>query len=171
MGILDDLLARVRTAAGGIQTGTLIGSVIQNHPEDIMSLQREQLLQGKSASGKDIRPYYSEDVKPRGYFNSVESAKRYADWKVTGISYPAYGGARNPDAPNLYISGKFHSELGVQFSLTTVVVAPETTYAATIVAKYGSDTFGLMPENWNRIFYEYGAYNELMNEIKAILYT
>lgn len=171
MGILDDLLMRVKTAAGGIETGTLIGSVVQNHSEDIMSLQKEQLLGGKSSSGDDIRPYYSEDVRPNGWFKSTESAKRYAEWKVSGISYPSYsGGARNPDAPNLYITGKFHDELEIQFSLTTVAVVPGTTYAATIVSKYGIETFGLMPENWKRIFYEYGAYNELMNEIKMILY-
>ncbi len=171
MGILDELLGRVRTVAEGVENGAMVGAAIQSHSEDIMSLQKEQLLQGKTSGGDDIRPYYSEDLRPGGYFNSVESAKRYADWKASGISYPAFGGSRNPDAPNLYINGKFHSELGVQFTATTVAIVPETGYAATIVTKYGYETFGLMPENWNRIFYEYGAYNELMNEIKAILYT
>lgn len=171
MGILDDLLLRVQDVAGGITTGTLIGGVVQNHSEDIMELQREQLLCGKSSSGEDIRPYYSEDVKPSGYFNSVESAKRYANWK-SELSYPSFrGGRRNPDAPNLYINGKFHSELGVQFSLVSVAVVPETSYAATIVAKYGIQTFGLTMDRWTRIFEEYGAYNELMNEIKSILYV
>lgn len=171
MGILDDLLLRVQDVAGGITTGTLIGGVVQNHPVDIMKLQREQLLCGKSSSGEDIRPFYSEDVKPHGYFNSVESAKRYANWK-SGLSYPSFRGERrNSDAPNLYINGKFHNELGVRFSLMSVAVVPETSYAAKIVAKYGTRTFGLTMDRWTRIFEEYGAYNELMNEIKSILYV
>ena len=170
MGILDDLLLRVREVAGGITTGTLIGGVIQDHRDDILELQREQLLCGKASSGEDIRPYYSEDLKPSGYFNSVDSAKRYAVWKST-LSYPSFSGKRNPDAPNLYINGQFHSELGVQFSLLSVAVVPETNYAATIVSKYGISTFGLMPSRWMRIFEQYGAYNELMNEIKSILYV
>lgn len=170
MGILDELLNRVKDVAGGITTGILIGSVVQNHRVDIMELQKEQLLNGKSSSGEDIRPFYSEDVKPHGYFNSIESAKNYAAWKST-LSYPSFSGRRNPDAPNLYINGKFHEELGVRFSALSMAVVPETAYAATIVSKYGISTFGLMPSMWARIFEEYGAYNELMDEIKSILYV
>ena len=122
-----------------------------------------------AANGEDIRPYYSEDLKPSGYFYSVESAGRYSAWKQNGINYP-YSANRNPDAPNLYINGRFHDELGVQFNADTVGIVGTTGYSKGIVAKYGTNTFGLMADNWRTIFVERGAYDELMNEIRIILH-
>ena len=170
MGILNDLLARVRTVNDGLQSGQMVRDVIVRHDDDILQLQKVQLFEGKSSSGEDIRPYYSEDLRPGGHFYSVESAGRYAAWKLDGIDYP-YSANRNPDAPNLYINGKFHSELGVQFNPDTVEVIGITAYAKQIVAKYGIQTFGLMMQNWMLIFEDRGAYNELMQEIKNILYV
>ena len=169
MGILNDLRARVQGVNDGLQNGQLVRNVLIPHRDDIHELQCQQLFAGLAANGKEIRPYYSEDLKPSGYFHSVESAGRYAAWKKDGINYP-YKANRNPDAPNLYINGRFHSELGVEFLMDAVGVAPLTSYAAGIVAKYGINTFGLMMSNWTLIFTEYGAYNELMNELKTRLY-
>lgn len=170
MGILDDLRTRVRAVNEGLQTGGMVCDVLMRHPDDILELQRLQLFQGLAASGEDIRPYYSEDLKPSGYFYSVESAGRYAAWKKDGINYP-YSVTRNPDAPNLYINGRFHDEIGVQFTNDTVGIVPTTPYAAGIMAKYGINTFGLMPSNWKIIFEEKGAYYELMQQIKQRLYV
>lgn len=170
MGILEDLRLRVRGIDAGIRSGQMIRDVIVRHPDDILEYQRRQLLEGKASSGEDIRPYYSEDLKPSGYFYSVESAGRYAAWKETGISYP-YSAKRNPDAPNLYINGRFHDELGVRFSANDVGIVPTTPYAAGIMAKYGMNTFGLMKSYWVAIFTERNAYNELMLIIKTRLYV
>lgn len=170
MGILNDLRNRVTTVNDGLQTGEMVRNVVIRHADDIMELQKIQLFQGKASSGQDIRPFYSEDLKPTGYFHSVESAGRYSAWKQTGISYP-YSVDRNPDAPNLYINGKFHSELDVEFGMEAVGIIGATAYAKRIMLKYGIQTFGLMPSNWMAIFTERGAYNELMNEIKTKLYV
>ena len=170
MGILNDLRARVQNVNDGLQTGELIRNVIILHPGDIMELQLQQLFSGIASNGEDIRPYYSEDLKPSGHFHSVESAGRYAAWKRDGISYP-YQANRNPDAPNLYINGRFHSELGVQFGADNVAVVPLTPYAANIVAKYGLNTFGLMESNWTIIFVQRGAYNELVEQLRQKLYV
>jgi len=170
MGILDDLRARVQSVNDGLQTGELVRSVVVRHPDDILDLQKLQLFQGLAANGEDIRPYYSEDLKPSGYFHSVESAGRYAAWKRDGINYP-YSVQRNPDAPNLYINGKFHDELGVEFATDTVGIVGTTGYSKSIVAKYGINTFGLMMANWMVLFIERGAYDELMSELKSKLYV
>lgn len=169
MGILDALRDRVQYVSSGLQTGEMVRNVVMRHPGEIMEYQRLQLFAGKAANGKDIRPYYSEDLKPGGYFHSVESAGRYAAWKQD-INYP-YTVQRNPDAPNLYINGKFHRELGVQFGPSTVGIVATTPYASMIMAKYGVQTFGLMMSNWIAIFVEHGAYMELMQEIKQRLYV
>ena len=169
MGILNDLRARVASVNDGLQTGELVRNVIVNHPDDILNLQKEQLFSGLASNGQDIRPYYTEDLKPNGYFHSVESAKRYSAWKENGINYP-YSAKRNPDAPNLYINGRFHDELGVQFDTQTVGIVGTTGYSKGIIAKYGIQTFGLMIANWIAIFVERGAYNELMDELRTRLY-
>lgn len=170
MGILNDLRTRVQYINDGLETGELVRNVIIQHSDDILDLQKMQLFQGLAANGQDIRPYYSEDLKPSGYFHSVESARRYAAWKKDGINYP-YTANRNPDAPNLYINGRFHDELGVQFAADTVGIVGTTGYSKGIIAKYGISTFGLMMANWMVIFVERGAYDELMNEIKTRLYV
>ena len=169
MGILNDLLARVESVNDGLQTGELVRNVVVQHPDDILDLQKMQLFQGLAANGQEIRPYYSEDLKPKGYFYTVESAKRYSAWKESGINYP-YSAQRNPDAPNLYINGRFHDELGVQFDAQTVGIVGTTGYSKGIIGKYGIQTFGLMMANWMVIFIERGGYNELMQELKQRLY-
>lgn len=170
MGILNDLRTRVQGVNDGLTTGELIRNVIIQHPDDIIEQQRIQLFEGKNSKGEDMRPFYSEDLKPKGYFHSVQSAGRYAAWKQDGINYP-YRANRNPDAPNLYINGRFHDELGVQFAADTVGIVPTTPYAAGIVAKYGITAFGLMVQKWAYIFTDCGAYQELMNELKSKLYV
>lgn len=170
MGILNDLLARVKNVNDGLTTGDAIRDVVIQHPDDILELQKIQLFEGKAANGEDMRPFYSEDLKPDGFFHSVDSAGRYATWKQSGINYP-YTANRNPDAPNLYINGRFHDELGVQFLVDSVGIVPTTMYAAGIVAKYGINSFGLMFEKWMVIFVERGAYDQLLQEIKNKLYV
>ena len=170
MGILNDLLARVESVNDGLRTGELVRNVVVQHPDDILDLQKMQLFQGLAANGQEIRPYYSEDLKPKGYFYTVESAKRYSAWKESGINYP-YSVQRNPDAPNLYINGRFHDELGVQFGAQTVGIVGTTGYSKGIIEKYGIQTFGLMMANWMVIFVERGGYKELMQELKQRLYV
>ncbi len=170
MSILTDLLSRVQTVSESLAQGNVIRDVLLRHDADIMELQKLQLFAGKAGGGKDIRPYYSEDLKPRGYFHSVESAGRYAAWKESGIRYP-YSVERNPDAPNLYINGRFHDELDVEFGAEMMGIVGTTPYANGIIAKYGLSTFGLMSENWMVLFEKRGAYDELMDEIKRILYV
>lgn len=170
MDILNDLRTRVQSVQNGLQTGGLVRNIVMLHEGDILELQRIQLFEGKAGNGEDIRPYYSEDLKPMGYFHSVESAGRYAAWKRDGISYP-YSVQRNPDAPNLYINGKFHSELGVEFGTDSMAIIGTTAFAVGIIAKYGIQTFGLMMAKWMVIFQERGGYAELMQEIKSWLYV
>lgn len=168
MEIISDLRARVAGVKEGIETGELVRDVLVNHQRDILDLQKRQLFAGLASDGQDLRPYYTEDLKPTGYFHSVEAAKRYAAWK-TGLNYP-YSANRNPNAPNLYVNGKFHDELGVQFEPQTVGIIGTTGYAKEIVEKYGLEKFGLTAANWAAIFSDMGAYNELMNNIRAKLY-
>lgn len=168
MDILDQLKAKVVAVQEGLAGGSLVREVISGHGEDILAYQRHQLLRGLASSGEDIRPYYSEDLKPEGRFYSVETAGRYAALKQS-LSYP-YVVDRNPDAPNLYFNGRFHDELGVEFNPDSLAVIGTTGYAKKIIAKYGVGTFGLMAEYWTRVWEDSGAYEELLDKLKSELY-
>lgn len=165
--ILDTLLARVQAVQAGLLDGSLIREALASSEQAIIEAQRRQLLAGKDSGGEDIRPFYSEDLKPSGHFYSVESAGRYAAWKQD-LSYP-YTVDRNPDAPNLYINGKFHNELGVDLGVDAIGIIGETAYARNIMAKYGQNTFGLNYDSWQSVW-EGGAYDLLMINLSTYLF-
>lgn len=166
--MLDELLSNAKSLQADLENGTLMREVLQRHEQDIVEQQRIQLLEGKTSDGGDIHPFYSEDVKPTGYFRTKESAARYAAWKQT-LSYP-FQVQRKPDSPNLYITGVFHNDLGVEFNAESVAIIPDTAYAANIMAKYGNGMFGLSGDKWAIIFDEKGARDELLTEMENILW-
>ena len=77
---------------------------------------------------------------------------------------------RNPDAPNLYITGLFHNDLGVSFGTDTLMIVPDTAYAANIMRKYGMNVFGLNGQSWGIIWNEKGAKSELITKMKETLW-
>ena len=164
---IDGLLANAKALRDGMQ-GELIRRALAPFQSNIVEQQRIQLLQGKNSKGEDMHPFYSEDVKPSGYFTSAVKAKAYAAWKQT-LRYP-YSVQRNPDAPNLYITGLFHDDLNVELGSDSVAIVPDTAYAAKIMAKYGMNAFGLDTEMWGIIWNEVGAKDELIKEMKQVLW-
>lgn len=165
---LEGLLSNARQLQRDLQHGSIIREVLEPHGSEIVDLQRTQLLMGKASDGKDIHPFYTEDLKPRGYFRSVKTAQNYMAWKQS-ISYPK-SVQRNPNAPNLYITGLFHSDLNVAFDSDTVGIVPDTAYAANIMAKYGLNVFGLSWASWAVVFNENGAKDELIMKVKDVLW-
>ena len=55
--IIENLTKKVENVLVGLQSGSLIRNVVTKHTADILDLQKLQLLQGKAASGDDMRPY------------------------------------------------------------------------------------------------------------------
>lgn len=145
---LDGLSEKLNTLQG--QLNVFARASMEERSDEILELQKEQLFAGKASDGENIRPYYSEDLKANGgFFKTPQSAQRYADWKAS-LSYP-YSVQRNLDAPNLYINGRFHSELGLEFTDEYMRVKGDTAYAEGIIAKYGEQTFGLSEESMAKI--------------------
>ena len=167
MNKIDELLGSVRKVGEVLNSGEVIRDVCSNHSQEILEMVRMQLLEGKAANGENLRPSYSEDLQPGGFFKSRESAKRYADWKLT-ISYPAQV-HRDPDTPNLYINGKFHSELDLKVGDSEMKVDGSTSYADRIMDKYGKQNFGLTDDNCKLLVSDY-IYPQLLKTINSILY-
>ena len=165
---LEGLLNNAKALQNGMQQGTLVRDVLMRHGEHIVEQQRVQLLMGKGSDGRDLHPFYSEDVKPQGYFKSGAAARQYAAWKQT-LSYP-YSVQRNPDAPNLYITGVFHDDLNIHFSPDSLEIIPDTAYAAKIMAKYVFGIFGLNQQMWGVIWNDFGAKGELIEEMRNVLW-
>lgn len=165
---IDGLLNNARALKQGLEGGSLMRAVLEPHGQEIVEQQRIQLLQGKASDGEDIHPFYSEDIKPKGWFTTKQKAANYAAWKQT-LSYP-YSVKRNPDAPNLYITGVFHDDIGIRFSNDSIMIVPDTAYAANIMSKYGINVFGLNKESWGVIWNEKGAKQELITKTKEILW-
>lgn len=148
MRLIDGIIGKARECASYLGNGTAVIEALSPRSGEIHRQQSEQLLEGKRPDGQDIRPYYSEDP----YFATKAQSDWYRAWKQT----TPYGRnpKRKPDAPNLYINGKFHSELGVYFEADAITITGKTAYAMEIVNKYGMDTFGLSDERWNALMQE-----------------
>lgn len=166
---IDILLQRARQLQEELSSGAIVADTIPRYESDILELQRLQLLEGKASDGEDLRPYYSEDLKPQGYFRNADSAERYARWKATEIQYPVDTN-RNPDAPNLYINGQFHSELGVEFGANEMTVQGTTMKAQAIILKYGLDKFGLTVDKLNEIVWGRGLYKDILENVERLMY-
>lgn len=165
---IEQLLTNAKTLQSSLDKGDVQREVMEAHREDIIELQQIQLLEGKASDGEDLRPYYSEDLKPTGYFYSKETAGRYAAWKST-LSYP-FSVKRNADAPNLYITGVFHGDIGVQFNPDSLAIVPTTMYATEIMSKYGLGSFGLNADKWREMMDERGGRAEIINKVKELLW-
>lgn len=115
---------------------------------EVMERQYAQLAGGKASGGQDLRPYYSEDK----YFRTkaeMESYRNYK-WSINNRLWVQPDRPRNPDAPNLFINGKFWSELDAFFTDEAMTIDGKTSYAKDIVNKYGLSSFGL--DAYNRAF-------------------
>ena len=170
---MNERLARMAEAAHTLnqqmQDGSLVRSVLLKHEKDIMEQQHIQLLEGKGSDGNDLRPYYTEDLKPQGFFKTQQAASNYMAWKET-LNYPYKAERGNSDAPNLYINGRFYNEMEVRFDADSIMIAPSTPYAAQIMAKYGIQRFGLSALKWQVMMTEKGVRGEVQQKMKDILY-
>ena len=169
MNVLERMTEAATVLQRRMQDGSLMREVLQDHAEDIMEQQHIQLLEGKGSDDNDLRPFYTEDLQPLGYFKTQQSASNYMAWKET-LTYPYSVTRTNSNAPNLYINGRFYSEMEVEFGTDVMMVKPSTGYAAEIMAKYGLKRFGLSERKWQVMIHEKGVQTELRQRVKDLLY-
>lgn len=109
----------------------------------------EQLYSGIDGNGAHLSPTYDADP----FFNEegvwFHRAADYKAWKYT-ITPPVSGTMlglppRPDDVPNLFINGKFYSEITVERSDKALHVDPGAGNGPDIVAKYGDQILNLAP--------------------------
>ena len=69
---LTTLISNAEMLQSAMDRGIFLQVVLNDRREDILHEQQVQLLEGKDSDGNDMRPYYSEDLKPEGWFHSKE---------------------------------------------------------------------------------------------------
>jgi hypothetical protein len=91
-------------------------------------------------------------------------------WKET-LSYPYSVTRGNSNAPNLYINGRFYGEMEIRFEVDAMMIVPSTPYAAQIIHKYGIQRFGLSALKWEVMMNEKGVRDEVITEMKNVLWS
>lgn len=80
--------------------------VFSKKNEDLfLSQQKDQLWDGQTSEEKPIEPTHKDNK----YFKTTAAAEKYIKWKESFTKNPK----RDPNTPNLFITGKFYSELSV----------------------------------------------------------
>ena len=133
-------------------------SILDENSELLEKMNREQMFEGLDSEGKGIRPKYSEDP----YFKSPEAAKRYADWKwrITPSS-------RDPDTPNLFITGPFHKSVYAVRQGEVIQFGTNTGLGNKVTSKF-TTVLGVMPKNLDVITRKI-IFPKLIPEIKTYL--
>ena len=123
----------------------IIKQSILSFKEEIIKLNQNQLWDGKTFTGADVRPYYSEDP----YFKTEKQAIGYRNYKqkITPNS------RRNPDAPNLFINGYFHSLIDVIDRGNYIEIGAQgfENYFGDDLDEKFKNIYGLTDENWELI--------------------
>lgn len=109
----------------------------------------EQLYSGLDGEGQHLSPTYDNDpyFEEDGYW--YHRAKEYKEWK-RDITPPIAGTVlglppRPEEVPNLWINGKFHSEITAQRKGDALVTDPGNGDGPAIVAKYGDEILNMGP--------------------------
>lgn len=109
----------------------------------------EQMYSGLDGDGRHLSPTYDDDpfFEEKGWW--YHRAKDYKAWKY-GITPPAPGPMlglppRPDNVPNLFINGKFYSEITAYRKGDVLVIDPGVEKGPAIVAKYGDQILNLGP--------------------------
>jgi hypothetical protein len=135
----------------------IASAALSKHTDDMAEMTRQQLLEGKLSTGKDISPTYLEDP----YFKSKDAAQRYSDWKdkITPNQ------KRKKGVPNLIITGPFHNSIQVDIKGEDFVYQSSFKNSADILNKFSEDIFGLTEDSKEDII-EGGLFEDWRNGVE-----
>lgn len=106
---------------------------------EIVRLNQNQLLRGRDSLGNYLSPKYSEDP----YFKNPGAWERYAKWKAHIDKQTD----KPFDVSNLYITGRFHRNFGVEITRSEYSIFSQDANAGKIEAKFTDKIYGMDPES------------------------
>ncbi|MGN6416147.1 MAG: hypothetical protein ACTHMC_01555 [Pseudobacter sp.] len=133
---------------------------VNNTKEEMLELNLEQMMEGKTRTGEDITPSYLDDP----YFKSRESAQRYSDWKDEITPNPK----RTPGTPNYYINGMYHGTIKITVNGDKIEFNSDFPGARDIERKSGEIIYGLNAEKREE-YINASLRKELMSNLRRIL--
>jgi len=139
--MIESLIERLQTFQRTIPD--IIGEVIMENSNDILTNVKDSLWDGKAADGMDLMPFVSDP-----FFQTPSQALGYMNWKNAAFPNPN----RNPASPNLYINGYFYSTLEVEVtSEEFMVLSKDNLLGRDVINKYGIETFGVTDAFYNDV--------------------
>ena len=146
MGI-DEVAEIIRKISDGFEEMCI--RCLEDNSGIVLHAVAEQLYSGQDGDGNHLSPTYDNDpyFEEEGYWH--HRAKDYKAWKYS-ITPPVSGTMlglppRPDDVPNLYIDGRFYSEITAFRNGDVLVVDPGAGNGPLIVAKYGDTILDLGP--------------------------
>ncbi len=118
-----------------LNTDKVIEESVADTKDQILRLNKEQLLAGKTRTGADITPSYLDDP----YFKTREAAQKYSEWKDRITPNPF----RKSGTPNLYINGFYHNSIRVDVVGQSIQYSTNVGIGSKIEGKYGENLYGL----------------------------
>lgn len=121
--------------------------IIDRTKDEYLTIQKQQLMEGKDSSGGDLKPGYLEDP----FFKTPKAAAAYLRWKQHITPNPK----RNPNAPNLFITGVFHGSLNVTVGGGFIKTSSSSSIFGSVERKYSGKELGLSPVSKGRYSKDY----------------
>ena len=168
MGI-QDLIRRIEQMRKNIgNVDGVIADTVDENKDVILSLNKDQMLLGRNADGKEFTPSYLDD----SYFENRAKAHRYAEMKYKlevqhkmRITNPTLYPPKGKDTPNLIVTGLFQDGMFITSNRDSFTIDSNYIESADIERKYGGLVFGLSPES-KAFFYDHYLKKKLINLLK-----
>lgn len=140
MGI-EDVYGIIHKIADGFEDAC--AQCLDDNKGAVLHAVQEQLYSGVDGQGRHLSPTYDDDPFFEEKGTWYHRAKDYKAWKKA-ITPPVAGTilglpARPDDVPNLYINGKFYSEITAFRKGNALMIDPGIGHGPSIVAKYGDE--------------------------------
>jgi hypothetical protein len=116
--------------------------ISEDDKKKFLTINKQQLWDGKNVFDNNIRPYYSENP----YFETPQQAQAYINWKAKVTPNPN----RFKDAPNLYINGYFYNTLEVEVKKESFKIKSDDTLGIKITSVH-KNVLGLNEKNKEEI--------------------
>jgi len=157
MGTVKQVAERYMKAYAALPDA--IANTVQKSQDDLLSLNRDQLLQGRDTDGDLLSPTYLQDT----YFSSVEKAANYMKMKYKlesghkqSMAHPDQYGDKPPDVPNLLVTGTmFFNHFFIRVTKEAYTIGSTGEAAPDIEQKYNNRVYGLAPRSKEYYYYQY----------------
>lgn len=149
MASVQEMIQRLQSVRVHIKSVPDIVSTVANaHKEELLSLNKDQMLLGRNSKGNLLKPNYLSDP----YFNTSAQANAYAQMKYRlesshksriehVLGYPD----KPKNTPNLIVTGPFQDNMYITFNGNGFTIGSTYQDSGDIESKYNNAVFGLAP--------------------------